>query len=516
MPVRELGLNYYKQSSMDGKSSGCIRKFFASKIVCQDGGEGPTTCMTVSYRGDKRQEISTESLHRPGRTILIAFVANSRPLRAATVTQLQLDSGVSTRRRKYRSSYFTTDRAGWLLQGYLERLRIQLECDDNELWIDLSSGFFCRGPEGPACKLRSGGLDLEQCRPSTEFFNENTLIRYLATLDPALAVSRSVLQWLSSAWVPDSPGAIVYQPSVLSISNNIIIAVAAAARDTKAWESRSDCLGKGEMLPNGLTRFSLKDKGRWLRLVRLDWAREKVAWFAQASSIFHAHGISLEDDLSVYKLVLPKEMTGGLSKSIIKHRRRQSCPPIYLFVPSRSIEIFWSFDEDGRIPISHDLCKHLGLPTKVSVECWQCSWQPQMYKTLRDYQAAKRFDPTTTDFAREVGFDGPSWEVVLPGARPESVCGSGEDIGPPPIALHAYEVDAVAKSTPQEDVALPLGLVDSFWPDAMAEASLASPLDAFSGIRGAILSVVAHLQGLIGLLSLLPCFLRRYHTTADN
>ncbi|KAL0565925.1 hypothetical protein V5O48_016094 [Marasmius crinis-equi] len=145
--------------------------------------------------------------------------------------------------------------------------------------------------------------------------------------------------------------------------------------------------------------FTLGCNGRSLKL-EFDWVEPMDGWLAQALSIFHAHGIPLEGDMHEYKLVCPEKLTGTLSNSYAKRRRREDSPTIYLFIPPLSTTTFWSCDPNGQNPITTDLCHHLGLPISLSLECWEISWGTESYEELQAYQIARGFDPNTTEFAR--------------------------------------------------------------------------------------------------------------------
>ncbi|KAL0565007.1 hypothetical protein V5O48_017027, partial [Marasmius crinis-equi] len=99
-------------------------------------------------------------------------------------------------------------------------------------------------------------------------------------------------------------------------------------------------------------------------------------------------------------VVIPAFLEGTLSNSKAKRRRRKQLPPIYLFVVLFSSSTIWSLDPTGQIPISNALCHYLGLPLRLSLRALEYSWETSTYQRLRDYQIARGFDPTTTDFAQ--------------------------------------------------------------------------------------------------------------------
>ncbi|KAL0581202.1 hypothetical protein V5O48_000790 [Marasmius crinis-equi] len=97
-------------------------------------------------------------------------------------------------------------------------------------------------------------------------------------------------------------------------------------------------------------------------------------------------------------------MAGRISESKARQWRRKQLPPIYLFVSPISVFTFWSFAPDGQIPISNNLSHYLGLPVRLSLRFSEISWDTSIYQRLRDYQVARGFDPTTTNFAQHAGY----------------------------------------------------------------------------------------------------------------
>ncbi|KAJ8092452.1 hypothetical protein PM082_023705 [Marasmius tenuissimus] len=154
-----------------------------------------------------------------------------------------------------------------------------------------------------------------------------------------------------------------------------------------------------------------------------DDARE--AWVSVAWSIFHALGISSEGNLGVFNLVVPEgwcdvNLSGSSDSAELQQRQ-----PIYFFFyppPPKSLADagwnssfhYWSFYKSGQPPLSPDDCHTLGLP----VELWfkkyfkSWSWPTNHYKLLRQYLVPRGFDPTTTDFARHLEYDGYTFRPI--------------------------------------------------------------------------------------------------------
>ncbi|KAK1235567.1 hypothetical protein PQX77_001198, partial [Marasmius sp. AFHP31] len=153
------------------------------------------------------------------------------------------------------------------------------------------------------------------------------------------------------------------------------------------------------------------------------------AWLSQAWSVFHALGITVEDDPEAFVFIIPSiKLSGSPSRSKAKQQRRLQ-QPIYLFVRplprgyiapndkrlfqyQTSSLHYWSFRKDGDSPLSHETCHYLGLPTALRLNCYfvSSSWTAHVYKTIHEYQLLQGFDPRTTDFARNIGLYNPIFQ----------------------------------------------------------------------------------------------------------
>ncbi|KAL0577860.1 hypothetical protein V5O48_004132 [Marasmius crinis-equi] len=289
---------------------------------------------------------------------------------------------------------------GRLGRVYVRTLQRQMGCRDRWLWMDTSRGVFCRGPEGPWChRPEIDHFDCTDLPLDAELIKEDVLIRYLASRKQ----DRVVVDGLSRAWSGGFSRIEVYRPMVISTLTDTVLALGSGF-----WEDEWSCLGGREELANGAIRFTLKHGGRRL-VLRSDCKESRCDWLAQAPSIFHAHGIPLEGNMNRYQLILP-ELKGMLSDSKAEQRRREECPPIYLFIPPLSTSIFWSFNPDGQNPVNADRCHFFGLPTSLSLKCTMWSWQTETYKSLQTYQIARGFGLNTTEFVRHNGYH--MYEIV--------------------------------------------------------------------------------------------------------
>ncbi|KAF9262422.1 hypothetical protein L218DRAFT_988262 [Marasmius fiardii PR-910] len=300
---------------------------------------------------------------------------------------------------------------------YFEFLRMSLKCSRNELWMDPTKGRFCRGPAGPKSSDWVGNFNDVIVPSDVEFLKEDIIIRYLSSTKDDRGLFWALNYSRHSVLTEEIPSA--YCSQIISSLTNSTIAL----HRNIYWWSWKGCIEQGEEMPEGMTRFRLKDDKRSIDVKSV---RETTSWLSQALSIFHTHDIRLDEDLGIYQLVSPRfTLTGTLQRSRCKRQRRQLYGPIYLFLlPSPSPVrhfYFWSHDPIGHIPLSRDRCKHLGLPFKLSIKVkhFRESWPTEVYKTIREYQLAGGFDPITTDFARFRRF--PFFEVVPPESRFQEV-----------------------------------------------------------------------------------------------
>ncbi|KAK1226166.1 hypothetical protein PQX77_010864 [Marasmius sp. AFHP31] len=296
--------------------------------------------------------------------------------------------------------------AGVVGHMYLNSIYSQLRCRKGALWLDPARGVFCRGLPGPTLQqvtLRIFGT--EELPLTAELIQEDVLLRFLVGLKSKYVDDDVVYGVaISGAWnkVPER----VLRPTVISRLTNAPIAVA-----NNTWTSFCRSLSDRKLLADGMTRFTLAGGGD----VSLGWNWDAGrAWMAQAWSVFDARGISMEEDLSVYRLVFPDaSLDGYLSDS---PARQQSQQPIYLFVRPLPFDLdnvrtssiyFWSFDEDGQSPLSHNLCQYFGLPTTFRIYQFSesYSWSNEAFNSLRQYQLLRGFDPSTADFARSLGYE---------------------------------------------------------------------------------------------------------------
>ncbi|KAK1234311.1 hypothetical protein PQX77_002487, partial [Marasmius sp. AFHP31] len=206
---------------------------------------------------------------------------------------------------------------GWLGGIYIYNLCSKLCCSERELWVDFAQGVICEGPEGPMSDIgwMDEDLEAEKLPLTAEMLQEDVFLRFLAS-QKSKKVDRLFL-WAKCWNSKDDDKSVPEwfdQPTIFSTLTATPIAVANNVW-THGWG-----FTERKALENGLTRFRLEGDGSELSL-RLNFAAE--AWLSQSSNIFQSCGISLDDDLSVYKVIYSHAMLEGrLDKTPSKSQRR--------------------------------------------------------------------------------------------------------------------------------------------------------------------------------------------------
>ncbi|KAL0058956.1 hypothetical protein AAF712_014323 [Marasmius tenuissimus] len=77
----------------------------------------------------------------------------------------------------------------------------------------------------------------------------------------------------------------------------------------------------------------------------------------------------------------------------------------WLWAPAESL-YYWSLDPTGDSRMPEAQCVALGLPRfcKINNLPFPAHWKAEVYDLVRQWQEAQGFDPTTTDFARSMGY----------------------------------------------------------------------------------------------------------------
>ncbi|KAK1229463.1 hypothetical protein PQX77_007481 [Marasmius sp. AFHP31] len=377
----------------------CEQSIWLGEILSGDGKGKIVT--VVSYQGKDAPEKWKESFQRFSADLFPSSV-HLLGLNRSKIPQLILLGDLVP-------AVIFARNIGQLGRYYLGVLHAHWGCEGEDLWMDTERGLICRGPQGPHPSLEWWDSHIEEPVATADLLKEDVLIRYMASLKKK-EIDRTFVEEISLAWPDEGEPESVVQPAVIDTSTNTPIAVV-----NQVWRSDEDvdCLIDRNVLDNGWTRFRLGgDTDFSLRLN----SNAEQAWLPQALSIFHARGISLEGDLSVFRLIVPHgSLRGGLSYSEAERSLRLQ-QPIYLFLRlppadlpngDTSILHYWSFEETGQLALSPWFCQNLGLPIELefNLSTILYNWSTHRYKLMHQYQLLRGFEPTTTDFARLVGFE---------------------------------------------------------------------------------------------------------------
>ncbi|EEB91531.1 hypothetical protein MPER_10091 [Moniliophthora perniciosa FA553] len=168
------------------------------------------------------------------------------------------------------------------------------------------------------------------------------------------------------------------------------------------------------VLDGGLTRFELVGEEVYLEAGHY-WSEFRMWWLSQSSRVFDAIGVTegKGDFFTVGSSWLHIRSTRFPTASHAlrndEHPTKEMPPtPIYLFLHPLPMS--------GQSRMSEVECERWELPVltlSIPNGVWLYSWPTYVYTGLRDWQKARGFHPTTSDWARHMGF--PEWEIV--GAR---------------------------------------------------------------------------------------------------
>ncbi|KAG7097631.1 hypothetical protein E1B28_004963 [Marasmius oreades] len=331
------------------------------------------------------------------------------------------------------------ERLGFFGRSYVTTLGWRMGCERSQMWMDPQQGTLIRGLEGPGHKPRHyGWLSFRPLQSTVEFLEDDVCLRHLSRRPLIKGFDLDVIAVLHLASVVkrEIPPA-TNRPYVVSSLTSSPIAIGSGV-----WTDDDCYFDSGVVMPDGRTsRFNLTGREGSFSL-RPDPCDDNCAWLSQAWSVYHELGVSSNQDLSQFKLIQPAIWLNGLiEESAVKRQRRLEGPPIYFFLhpfrlftplePGSAVCIHtWSFDENGRTSIPHAYCHYLGLPTKLRVEritCYEHSYSTETYKYIREWQVARGFNPSTTDFTRYMGY--PIYKVVPPEpVRFEELTTGGESL----------------------------------------------------------------------------------------
>ncbi|KAK1218378.1 hypothetical protein PQX77_018940 [Marasmius sp. AFHP31] len=411
------------------KCEACCYWSKADRIFCLaevDGSRPGQVYTAVSYSGPDAR-IAFEKDFRRCTGVLNSRVAQVYAIDIGTVPSLLLRNELVP----YAHFVKNLDLLGlWFVGG----LQMNWHCSPKELWIDSARGIICHGPVGP--HTWQGGMASVLTTPSTvDLLQGDVFLRFFASQkskEVDQLFINNLIKFSRGTAVTEVPGLVTPNTMRLfSALNHAPIAITPiAATHLQAGPPQLDygplardlffyrpTLLDQTPLENGLmrSRFRFNEDKRLQRTRIKVGEDDRCAWMLQAWSIFHALGITLERDLQRLDACLKGSLSGSRTK-----RQRRLRQPIYIFVhpPPSGLPFddkgwikwrtpsHWSFREDGGSPLSPKTCRYFGLPTTLHVICRivSTSWRKDVYRIIHRYQQLRGFDPTTTDFARHLGY----------------------------------------------------------------------------------------------------------------
>ncbi|KAJ7642272.1 hypothetical protein FB45DRAFT_902140 [Roridomyces roridus] len=170
-----------------------------------------------------------------------------------------------------------------------------------------------------------------------------------------------------------------------------------------------------KVMESGWVRFVASDIcNRRIKCVISMWDVEtfiNIWWLCQANHIFIRAQVT--SHLRAYALVLGCRFRVDISSAptkAIPHGFLFLCPPEQFQSGPNSVRWpqnpwFWSLEPDGESRLSEeDAAKH-GFPEiELGLDLWIRCWDDLVYRGLREFHAAKGFDPDSQDLTIELGY----------------------------------------------------------------------------------------------------------------
>uniref|UniRef100_A0A0W0FFL9 Uncharacterized protein n=1 Tax=Moniliophthora roreri TaxID=221103 RepID=A0A0W0FFL9_MONRR len=355
---------------------------------------------------------------------------------------------------------------------YIQYLAKNMGCQLYQLWMNTTSGVLFSGPDGPDFPLSYSNPVKSIVVPATiDMLKDDVSFRFFSKfgshmdndiLSCALCSYKFASLFLQMAQDQskdaDHPDWSLVMPHYLhGLSQNhpnhplmnvigglqfntvyspsLETAVRRPQEAGSLWWKMDGLVDRTE-LNGGLTCFKLDPVQRRHIFLEAEynWSRFHREWLSQSSWVFNALDVT-EGKEKFFIVLLPKlSLQSTQHPPAIptlcnaEHPVEETPPaPIYLFLhplPTMISELvswterpcyFWSFDETGQSQMSEEECEQWGLPVLTfnighPSQVQLFSWPTHVYIALQDWQGARGFDPTTSDWARSMGY--PEWEII--------------------------------------------------------------------------------------------------------
>ncbi|KAF8164370.1 hypothetical protein K438DRAFT_268030 [Mycena galopus ATCC 62051] len=199
----------------------------------------------------------------------------------------------------------------------------------------------------------------------------------------------------------------------------------------KSWNGYPLC---GEVMPTGWTRVEYlnnEESSFWMT-VHLDpyYETAVMKWWISQQSYVRKHlqrAIGLEEDyLPLYLIThisiicdLETRLDGFTLQGTFMADAHSN--KVYLFLAPPQVEIlnghftvavppeteryYWAFDPDGVDRLTHAVAEDIGLPKpRFSFDCGGMNWDERTDEQIREFHAAKGFDPDSRDATIALGY----------------------------------------------------------------------------------------------------------------
>ncbi|EEB92537.1 hypothetical protein MPER_08938 [Moniliophthora perniciosa FA553] len=227
-----------------------------------------------------------------------------------------------------------------------------------------------------------------------------------------------------------------------------------------------DGLAKETWLDDESTRFEFTGWGRGV-LVMIELNKENLwrSWLSQSSCMFDA--LEVTEHRERFFMVCPpviwlqsiQDEYDAYEGPFGPPDPLEEIPVVYLFLyppPMTVSELihsasghthFWSFDENGQSKIPREEWTRWYLPaliprTAYGTSTRLCTWPTHIYTALRDWQIARGFAPSTSDWARSMGY--PEFEVIGAGKKKGRFEEHSEAVEPQPKVVQGAFLNYLA------------------------------------------------------------------------
>ncbi|KAK1234938.1 hypothetical protein PQX77_001850, partial [Marasmius sp. AFHP31] len=293
--LRDIGINRYLDCPYILRKHRCLnqcqcKKWKADRTICLAEVDGSPAEYTLS---DSLQAFEED------------FQTYSRALTSQVAQIYAIDLGsvpsLLLRNELVPLAYFEERHGVYsFVRSHLHMLLWRWKCGGEKVWIDSVRGVICHGPAGPDTRMQGwlgyGNMGLGNLPSTVDFLQEDTVVRFYASRKLREVDGMFIGGMAAKDSKPDHVPELVDPNTVEVVSTLSNTPIAIAARHDQTWNSLGDLLGR-TLLENGLCRFRLGN-GKWFVLL---WGfNERAAWLSQAWSIFHALGITVENDLEAF------------------------------------------------------------------------------------------------------------------------------------------------------------------------------------------------------------------------